>query len=122
MARGGMDSNRSMSITCPLFREERVLMKTPKTANRNTTQTAGNDVRSSSQNIIPLHGVDREKMKQEDRSALRLRPVLQAVTLTHDLIAERARTIWLERGCSSDQDEENWRDAEAQLRTEMGIR
>jgi hypothetical protein len=97
-------------------------MKTPKIANRNTTQTVGNDVRGSSQNIISLHGVDREKTKQEHGSVLRLRPVIQAVTLTHDLIAERARTIWLERGCSSDQDEQNWRDAEAQLRTEMGIR
>ena len=36
------------------------------------------------------------------------------------MIAERARAIWLERGCSFNQDEENWREAEAQLKTEVG--
>ncbi|MBN1505670.1 MAG: DUF2934 domain-containing protein [Sedimentisphaerales bacterium] len=29
--------------------------------------------------------------------------------------------IWLERGCPRDRDDENWREAEAQLKTEMGI-
>ena len=95
-------------------------MKTPRTADRNTTRTAGNDVRTSSQTIIPLRGANGEKMKQ-DTPIQRLRPAHQAVVLTHDLIAERARMIWLERGCSPDQDEENWRDAETQLKTEMGI-
>jgi len=95
-------------------------MKTPRTAGRNTARTVDNDIRASSQNIIPLRGANGEKMKQ-DTSIQRLRPAHQAVVLTHDLIAERARMIWLERGCSPDQDEDNWRDAEAQLKTEMGI-
>jgi hypothetical protein len=80
----------------------------------------GNDVQASSTNIIPLRGASAEKTRQ-GTSILKLRPALQAVVLTHDLIAERARTIWLERGCSVDQDEENWREAQAQLKTEMGI-
>ena len=85
-----------------------------------TRRTAGNDVQTSSRNVIPLRGANAEKTKQ-DTSILKLRPALQAVVLTHDLIAERARTIWLERGRSVDQDKENWREAEAQLKTEMGI-
>jgi hypothetical protein len=105
---------------CLSFGQKGEFMKTPKTANRNTTRTVGNDVRASGQNIIPLRGANGEKMKQ-DTPIQRLRPPLQAVVLTHDVIAERARAIWLERGCSPDQDEENWRDAEAQLKTEMGI-
>jgi hypothetical protein len=105
---------------CLSFGQKGDFMKTPRTAGRNTTQTVSNDVRGSSQNIIPLHDVNREKTKQ-DISILRPRPALQAVVLTHDVIAERARAIWLERGCSPDQDEENWRDAEAQLKTEMRI-
>jgi hypothetical protein len=94
-------------------------MKTRKTTERGTTRTAS-DVQPGSPGIVPLHGADREKTKQ-DTSILKPRPVLQAVALTHDLIAARARTIWLERGCSSGQDDENWRDAETRLRTEMGI-
>jgi len=82
-------------------------------------RTADNGVQASSRNVIPLRGANSEKMKQ-DTTILKLRPALQAVVLTHDLIAERARTIWLKRGRSPDRDEENWREAEAQLKTEMG--
>jgi hypothetical protein len=94
-------------------------MKIRRTADGNATQTVGNDVQASRRNVIPLRGANAEKTKQ-DTSILKTRPAFQAVVLTHNLIAERARTIWLEHGCSVDQDEENWREAEAQLRTEMG--
>lgn len=94
-------------------------MKTRKTIDRIGTRIADNDVQASSKNVIPLRGANSEKLRQ-DTSILTLRPALQAVVLTHDLIAERARAIWLERGCSLNQDDENWREAEAQLRTEMG--
>jgi hypothetical protein len=83
-------------------------------------RTADNNVQASSKNVIPLRGANAEKTKQ-DTSILKLRPALQAVVLTHDLIAERARTIWLKRGRSVNRDEENWREAEAQLKAEMGI-
>ena len=83
-------------------------------------RTADNNVQASSKNVIPLRGANAQKTKQ-DTSILKLRPTLQAVVLTHDLIAERARTIWLERGRSVNRDEENWREAEAQLKAEMGI-
>ena len=95
-------------------------MKIRRTADGNVTRTVGNDVQASSRNVIPLRGANSEKMKQ-DIAILKLRPVLQAVVLTHDLIAERARTIWLERGCSAGRDEENWREAETQLKTELEI-
>jgi hypothetical protein len=41
--------------------------------------------------------------------------------LTHEQIAERAKSIWTERGCPSNQDEQNWLDAENQLKQEFGI-
>jgi hypothetical protein len=94
-------------------------MKIRRTADRNTAQIVNNDVRSGSPNIVPLRATNGEKTRP-DPSILKRRPALQAVALTQDLIAERARTIWLERGCSVGRDEENWRDAEAQLKTEMG--
>jgi hypothetical protein len=95
-------------------------MKTRRTADGNAARTVGNGVQASSTNIIPLRGANAEKTRQ-DASILKLRPALQAVALTHDLIAERARTIWRERGCSHDRDQENWREAEAQLKTELGV-
>jgi hypothetical protein len=82
-------------------------------------RTIDNGVQTSSRNVIPLRGASAEQTRQ-DPSILKLRPALQAVVLTQDLIAERARTIWLERGSALGHDEENWREAEAQLKTEMG--
>jgi hypothetical protein len=95
-------------------------MKTRRTTGGNGTRIADNDVQASNKNVIPLRGANSVKMKQ-DTSILKLRPAHQAVVLTHDLIAGRAKAIWLEQGCSLNQDEENWREAEAQLKAEMGI-
>jgi len=93
-------------------------MKTRRTADGNATRTAGNDVQASSRNVIPLRGANTEKMKQ-DTAILRLRPALQAVVLTHDLIAERAWALWRERGCLPGQAEQNWHEAESLLRAEL---
>ncbi|MBN2591055.1 MAG: DUF2934 domain-containing protein [Sedimentisphaerales bacterium] len=43
------------------------------------------------------------------------------VALTHEQIAERAKNIWMNRGCPKDQDEKNWQEAENQLKQELGI-
>ncbi len=44
------------------------------------------------------------------------------VPLTHEQIAERARALWLASGCRSGRDEQNWLEAEAQLRAELSPR
>jgi len=44
-----------------------------------------------------------------------------ATALTHEQIAERAWAIWQSRGCRPKEDEQNWHEAETQLRTELGI-
>ncbi len=95
-------------------------MKTYRRAHDYAVQTADNDWRAGSTDIIPLRGANAEKTTR-DASILKPRPVLQAVVLTRDLIAERAMAIWLERGCPRDRDEENWREAEAQLKTELEV-
>jgi len=41
-------------------------------------------------------------------------------TLTHAQIAQRAREIWERKGHPQGQDEKNWREAEAELKREMG--
>lgn len=38
---------------------------------------------------------------------------------THEQISKRAHDIWLKKGCKHGQDEQNWLEAEAQLRAEM---
>lgn len=44
-----------------------------------------------------------------------------SATLTHERIAERAWSIWQNRGCSPGEDERNWLEAESQLKNELGI-
>ena len=39
--------------------------------------------------------------------------------LTHERVAERARALWLASGCIPGRDEENWYEAEAQLKAEL---
>jgi hypothetical protein len=40
---------------------------------------------------------------------------------THEQIAERAKMIWQQRGCIPGEDEQNWYEAETQLKAEMHI-
>ena len=42
-----------------------------------------------------------------------------APVLTHEQIAERARTIWKAKGCILGHDKQNWLEAEAQLKAEL---
>ncbi len=47
-------------------------------------------------------------------------PAPRAV-ISHQQIADRARAIWQRKGCPSGRDEENWREAETQLREELDV-
>jgi len=42
------------------------------------------------------------------------------VTPTHEQIAQRAVHIWRQGGCVPGRDVQNWQEAEAQLRAELG--
>ena len=46
----------------------------------------------------------------------------RAVTLTYDQIAQRAEHIWRQSGCLPGRDEQNWQEAEAQLKAEQGAK
>jgi hypothetical protein len=62
------------------------------------------------------------KVKKETQpSKAKARPSRRAITLTHEQIKERARAPWLKSGCLPGRDEANWREAEAQLKAELGI-
>jgi hypothetical protein len=94
-------------------------MKTRRTTKRTAARITDNDVRATGTSIISPRTTNSKKTKH--RVGPEPGPSVQAGALSHDLIAERAKAIWLERGCSPDQDEENWREAEAQLKAELGI-
>ncbi len=42
-------------------------------------------------------------------------------TITREQIAKRAHDIWVKNGCRHGQDEQNWLEAERQLKAEAGL-
>jgi len=61
-------------------------------------------------------GIVVEEMPASRRGAAAGRP-----GPTHDQIAQRAQEIWTRHGCPPGEDKENWFEAEAELRREMGL-
>ena len=59
---------------------------------------------------------------QQEANAAGPRPGSVAPGPSREQIARRAREIWLGSGCLAGRDDENWRQAEAQLRQEMAGR
>ncbi len=65
---------------------------------------------------------------QSEAKAIPTTPISQgkatpaATRLTHEQIAERARALWLASGCLAGRDEQNWLEAEAQLKAELKSR
>ena len=82
-------------------------------AKETTSKTSNNKVRSG-----------RRKTGQVNTSKLSTGSStrsVQAPVLTHEQISERAKAIWQDRECVSGLDEQNWHEAETQLKTELGI-
>ena len=94
-------------------------MKTRRTTDGTAARMTNTGVRGIGASIVSPHTTDGDTTKH--RMGPEPGPSLQTVALSHDRIAERARAIWLARGCSPDHDQENWCDAEAQLKTELGV-
>ena len=43
------------------------------------------------------------------------------VKITREQIAKRAHDVWVKNGCKHGQDEQNWLEAERQLKAEVGL-
>ncbi|MEI8195744.1 MAG: DUF2934 domain-containing protein [Phycisphaerae bacterium] len=43
----------------------------------------------------------------------------EATALSHEKIAARAKDIWQKKGCPKGQDQQNWQQAEEQLKAEL---
>jgi hypothetical protein len=96
-------------------------VKTEKTADENVIQRADNDALSSSMKTAPRRAASSKKTRQ-NTSKLKTHPCGQAVIVTHEQISERARALWLERGCMPGQAEQDWHEAESLLRAELEAR
>lgn len=66
-----------------------------------------------------MPGVGATDTKGSERKTTK--PPQPRAMLTHEQIAQRAEVIWQQKGCPPDQDEQNWNEAEAQLKSELGI-
>jgi hypothetical protein len=47
--------------------------------------------------------------------------LVQVPMLTHEQVAKRAKKIWQDRGCVPGFDEQNWYEAETQLKVELEV-
>ncbi len=53
------------------------------------------------------------------RAGTKQRPATTGPKITHDQIARRAHEIWVKQGCKHGRDQENWFEAERQLKAEL---
>ncbi len=81
-------------------------------ANGHKTHTRGK--------VAPLKSTDSRKSRPV-KSGAKTKSAKSAPTVSYDQIAQRAASIWHKRGCTSGQDEQNWHEAEAQLKDELGV-
>jgi hypothetical protein len=69
---------------------------------------------------VPL-GASSKKKSREPKVSSKTKSARPATSPTHEQIAQRAQAIWHRRGRPAGQDEQNWHEAEAELRAELGI-
>ena len=95
-------------------------MKTARTEKKGVTQTSNSKARSSSAEALRPNSGNTEKRGTPKHASCGLdTPVAPLIaTLSHEQITERAKAIWVQRGRPQGQDQADWYEAEAQLRTE----
>ncbi|MBN2132628.1 MAG: DUF2934 domain-containing protein [Sedimentisphaerales bacterium] len=74
-----------------------------------------NEHRTAGVNVVSLHAARAGKRREGSPGVKAVSPR----TPTREQIAERAEAIWRQRGCVPGEDEQNWYEAEAQLRREL---
>ena len=94
-------------------------MRTGKRGKGRAAGTIGSKPKSSGK-VVPLGTSGKTKSKQS-KAAPKARSARPTTGPTHEQIAQRAEAIWHKRGRPTGQDEQNWHEAEAQLRAELGI-
>jgi hypothetical protein len=81
------------------------------------------------QNYKPINPINAQPKPETAAYEKKIDPKVDPITqlfqpklkLTQEQIAERAYLIWENRGCTPGEDEQNWIEAEKQLKTELGL-
>ena len=68
--------------------------------------------------VDPAKKAARARKPKADGQPVDLTP---QITLTHDQIAARAFEVWQRKGRPNGQDAQNWAEAEAELKRELGV-
>jgi len=85
------------------------------------SKTSNNKVRSGRRKTGQVNTSKASSRNTSKPSAGSSTHSVQAPTLTHEQIAERAKKIWQDRGCVPGFDEQNWYEAETQLKMELEV-
>jgi hypothetical protein len=91
----------------------------PEKTARNTVPTNSN-IRSGSATATAVRPTTPKA--QQATAGARPGTTGKSTKITHEQIALRAREIYMKRGCRPGQDEQNWLEAEAQLKAERGVK
>ena len=94
-------------------------------ARKTTPRAAGKGARSTKGRGEQETGTAVQEMPQAQRGEVVERPGsvrgAQPAGPSHEKIAQRAQEIWKRHGCPPGEDRENWFEAEAELKREMGL-
>jgi len=89
-------------------------MRTGKRARGKATRGAGKRPKIGGKAASPGSGSCTKLQQTQSISA-----ITPAATPTYEQIAQRAEHIWRQGGCLPGRDEQNWHEAEAQLKAEL---
>jgi len=110
----------SGTVSSPIIGQGRTMKTHNKTNRKEAFQTVDDSARTAQMDAVPLRPTgDKKGTHGVLQSSVRCGGPFPV--LTHEQIAERARTIWVERGRVPGEDQRNWHEAEAQLRRELGL-
>jgi len=89
-------------------------------------KTAKTSRKTSTAKVVPLtnpknSGVQAASKPANTRKAKAQAKSNRSLTLTHDQIAQRAKQIWERNGRLPGHDEQNWLEAERELRAELNV-
>jgi len=93
-------------------------MSTSKKPRNNSAKASGRK-KSTAGKVAPLGSTATRKPRQSKQTA-KAKANKPKPTVSYEQIAQRAEAIWRQRGCTAGQDEQNWHEAEAQLKRELG--
>lgn len=91
-------------------------MRTGKKARVKASRTAGKKPKTAGTTASP--GSSNGQTLQQKQTILTTAP---AARPTYEQIAQRAEHIWRQGGCLPGRDEQNWNEAEAQLKAELHV-